>query len=540
MRVKQSPSRSQRITPAPLPQRRRSKRRASTGMRGAPPTLVQMGAGRSFRIEPMQWLVFGAIGLISLALISLIWTLTNRTIADQALEIRARTDQQVRSVAFVLAREIEDELKLVDQSLAIIQENWNDDSDTVDLGGWRKKLLALTDVANDIFIANEKGIIVQGTIPASIGQGFGSAYVTYPNGSLETFDSDGTKDPDGKIASGADAIQARQFLTYIVRPLKRPRGWYLGASYRSEGITKLFSGAKLGQNGVVGLVAIKRGGLQAIVGGSAQFAEMDIAQSELIEQIRKNDAGVWAGVSPIDNVSRIVAYQHIPGRDMGVIVGVDVASAFQPLSGLAAMARALAAIGSLIVVTVAGIVVWTLATARAARQRQRTHERTEMTLMNTRQELTVTRARALLTEPEVATLMSSHSDGVLRIDGEGRLRVWNPRFAEVAGVPLDAVAVGSPIEDLLRRQANIGLFGDLADAEQEIATRLTILHTSGQSVVPPTQSGLGGEQLTMHVRGVSDGGHVIVLTGSENARLATLPPLDAEAEPETADETTEW
>ncbi len=509
-------------------------------MRGAPPTLVQMRASRGTKIEPMQWLAFTAIGLISLALIILMWTLTDRTISDQALEIRARTDQQVRSVAFVLAREIQDELQLVDQSLSIIQDDWKNDSDLVDLGAWKKKLLALTEVANDIFIANEKGVIVQGTIPASIGQGFGSAYVTYPNGSLETFDAEGTKTPDGKVAGSNDAIEARQFLTYIVRPLARPRGWYIGASYRSEGITKLFSGARLGRDGVVGLVAIKRGGLQAIVGKSAQFADMDISQSELIEQIRKNDFGVWSGVSPTDQVPRIIAWQRIPGRDMGVVVGVDIDSATQPLAGLAAMARSLAAVGSLIVLIIAGILVWTIATTRAARQRERLHERTELTLANTRQELAVARARGLLTEPEVATLLSSPNDGVARLDGEGRLRLWNPRFAEVAGVPLDDATLGSPVEDLLRRQANAGVFGDPAEAEQEIATRLTVLHTSGQSVVPPTQVGPNGEQITMHVRGVADGGQVIVLSGPDNARLATLPPLSAEPEPETADETTEW
>ena len=69
---------------------------------------------------------------------------------------------------------------------------------------------------------------------------------------LEMFDPDGTINPDGKIP-GADRVEARQFLMYVVRPLSRPRGWWVGASYRSEGITKLFAGANLGQNGVVGL-----------------------------------------------------------------------------------------------------------------------------------------------------------------------------------------------------------------------------------------------------------------------------------------------
>jgi len=511
----------------------------STGTRGAPPALVQSRSGNAIKIEPMQWLAFVAIGLISIALIALIWTLTSRAISDQALDIRARTDQFVRSVSFVLAREVEQEMQVVDQSLKIVQEAWKQDRDKVNLGEWRKQLLALTAVADDIFITNEQGIIVQGTLPQSIGQGFGSAYVTYPNGSLEVFDADGRKNPDGKLP-GSDKIEARQFLTYIVRPLNNPRGWLVGASYRSEGITKLFAGANLGQGGLLGPVAMRRGAMQAIVGSSAQFAEMDIAQSELIEQMRKNEAGVWAGVSPTDGIRRIIAWQRVPSRDMGVVVGITMDAAFQPLAGLATTANALAVVGSLVVAIIAGIVVWTIATARAVKQRQRTAERTELNLMNTRQELVLVRARAQLTEPEVGTLLSSATDGVARLDRDQRLRVWNRRFAELAGVALDASAIGTPAEDLLRRQAEAGLFGDVAEAEQDVSTRLTVLHTAGQSVVPPTQVGPTGELVTMHVRGVSDGGHVIVLAGPENARFAALPALPAEQEPETADETTEW
>jgi PAS domain-containing protein len=542
MRVKQSRSRSQKIAPAPLPQRRRAKRRMSSGARGAPPALVQTRSPGGTKIEPAQWLAFIAIGLTSLALIALIWTLTSRAITDQTAEVRARTDQQVSSVAYVLAREVQDELHLVDQSLAIVQDDWKKDSDTVDLGGWRKQLLALTGVADDIFVANERGVIVQGTLPRSIGMGFGSAYVSYPNGSLEMYDADGTKNPEGKIP-GADRIEARQFLMYIVRPLSRPRGWWIGASYRSEGIAKLFAGANLGQKGVVGLIDVKHGVLQAIVGSSAQFAEMDISGSELVQQMRKNEAGILAGDSPTDRVPRIMAYQRIPGRDMSVLVGISADTANQPLAGLAAMARGLATIGSVIVLTVAAILFWVIATTAATRQRGRTLERTELNLMNTRQELAVARARAMLTEPEVGTLLSSDSDGVARFDAAQRLRVWNPRFAELAGVPLDETSAGIPAEELLRRQANAGLFGDAAEADQEVSTRLTVLHTAGQSVVPPTQLGPAGELITMHVRGVSDGGNVIVLTGPENARFAAVPALPgeaAEAEPETADETTEW
>ena len=488
-----------------------------------------MPSGRA-RTSPLERLAFVAIGLISLMLIALIWTLTTRAIAEEAMELRARTDQQVRSVAFVLAREIQHELQLVDQSLTIIQQAWDKDPASVDLGAWRKQSLALTEVSNDIFIANDHGIIVQGTLPQSVGQGFGSAYVTYPNGSLETFGPDGTSDPNGKLP-GAGGVQARQFLTYILRPLAKPAGWLVGASYRSEGITRLLSGAQLGQTGLIALVAVKRGGLQAISGPVAQLANMDIAGSELIEQMRKNDAGVWAGVSPIDNVARIFAYQHIPNRDMGVLVGVSRDAANEPLSGLAATSRGLAALGSLVVLTIAGIFVWTIATAGAARRRRRNQERSDIALTNAHQELAAARSWALLSEPEARALIGSATDGVARVDTDLQLQRWNERFAERAGVALDA---GTPAEDLFRRQAAAGLFGDASEREPAIATRLTLLHEAAGPVRPLPQTGPDGTSLQLSVRGVYLGGYLLVLTRGDEPANTVMP--DAAA----AQETTDW
>ncbi len=222
--------------------------------------------------------------------------------------------------------------------------------------------------------------------------------MTYPNGSLETFEADGTNNPDGRIP-GADNIQARQFLMYVLRPLAEPKGWLVGASYRSAEITKLFAGARLGENGVVGLADTKRGALQAIVGSSAQSAEMDISSSELIGQMRKHEAGVWAGTSPMDKVRRIIAFQRLPDRDMSVIVGIATDTAMQPLSGLALLARELAVLGSLIVAILAGIVVWTIVTVQGATGRRVIRERTERELMNARQEFDLARSRTLLTGP---------------------------------------------------------------------------------------------------------------------------------------------
>jgi hypothetical protein len=84
------------------------------------------------------------------------------------------------------------------------------------------------------------------------------------------------------------------------------------------------------------------------------------------------------------------------------------------------------------------------------------------------------------------------------------------------------------------------VFGDTAEPEQEVALRLTVLHTSGESVAPPVQFGPNGERIALLVRSVTDGGNLMILIAPETQRLAALPPLPVADEAETADETIEW
>ena len=540
MRIKQSKARADKIAPASLPRHRR--RRVSPGSRARQPDLLVVQKNRGPVFDATQWLISVCVLLAAMSLIVLLWILTQRTIAEQTTEVRLRADQYIRTVASVLAREVQTELALVDQTLKIIEEDWKRDSSRVDLGQWAAQASALTAVSQDIFIADEHGVIVQGTLPESLGKGFGTSYMTVPNGTPEVFEADGTKNQDERVPGQGlvDRIEARQFLIYVVRPLNTPRGWMVGASYRSDGITKFFATAKLGPGSIVGLADTDRGALVALVGSPTRLAEMDIARSTFADLLRKNGSGVWTGESPTDNVFRIMAYQRVPGRNMAVVTGIPFDQALRSIDGTIEWTRGIAVMGSLTILAAAAIIIWVSGTARHARSRRREAERTELSLMNAKRELTVARVQAMLTEPEVGTLMSSTVDGVARLDEAQRLRAWNQRFAELAGVILDVRSTGVTAEQLLRAQAEAGLFGNPRDADDQVAARLTVLHTSGQSVVPPPQTGPAGEMLTMQVRGVIDGGNLIVLISPENARYAAMPPLEAADQPEPVEEATEW
>jgi PAS domain-containing protein len=533
MRVTPSKTRSRRVAPAVG---RRSRRWASRGARGRQPTLAEVQRAGDAPAQPVHWLAILCLMLIGAALIALIWLLTQRAIRDETADLRARTEQQVAAVAYVVALDVHGEMRMVDQSLAIIQQMWDAHPERVDLGAWRRRALALSDVTNDIFIANERGIIVQGTLPRSIGQGFGGAYVSYPNGGLELFEPDGTRVPTGRTdLSGVEGtrFKARQIVMYLVRPLASPPGFVVGASFRSDAITRLFAGANLGPSGVIALVDLKRGAIQAIVGESAQASQLDVSRSALVELMRNDISGVWTGPTPTDLMPRVIAFQRVEGRPIAVMAGVNIDSAEQSLSDLVAWAYILAILGTTIVVVIAGILIWVVATAQAARRRERDRDLADGNLATARREQTLAVTRAKLNAIEAATLISSPIDGVARVDESLRLRQWNHRFVELSGVALDESARGIRIEDFMSLQASAGMFGNAEQAEHALAARIAAFQTGGFAATRLTQRGTRGEAITMITRPAIDGGFMIILAQTGDTKSDDVPPTDHGAETES-------
>jgi hypothetical protein len=127
-----------------------------------------------------EHLTGAAVAIVGIALIVLIWMVTSRAIQDQRAEIRDHAEQRLVSQTAVVAEQVRHELLMIDQSIALIQDAWKENSDTVDLTKLRQSLPALTSVSGDIFIADDQHIIRQDIVPAVVGQGIGAAYVSFP------------------------------------------------------------------------------------------------------------------------------------------------------------------------------------------------------------------------------------------------------------------------------------------------------------------------------------------------------------------------
>jgi hypothetical protein len=213
----------------------RRRRTGSTSARYTPSQLVPAKPARRLRLSAKDFTVGGAVAIVAMALVALIWIVTSRAIQDQSAEIRERAEQTLSGQAATIAATVSHELKMIDQSLSIIQDAWNRNSDAVDLTNWRRKLPALTAVAEDLFICDEQHVIRQDIIPQAVGQGIGAAYTALPSGALEILQPDGTRARDAMVtqAQPGAPIETRQNLMYVIRALDHPQGWLLGASYRS-------------------------------------------------------------------------------------------------------------------------------------------------------------------------------------------------------------------------------------------------------------------------------------------------------------------
>lgn len=497
--------------------KRRRKRTGSTSARFRPAPLVPVESMRPASIGRAELAACGAVCIVALTLIALIWLLTTRAVQEQRAEIRERAEQHLAGEAASIAETVGHELLMIDQSLTILQAAWKQDSDLVDLEKSQKLMPALTGVTDDLFICDDQHIIRQDILPKAVGQGVGAAYVTFPHGSLEQFGSDGSTDRDSLVVQGetGGTIEARTFLMYVVRPLDHPKGWLLGASYRSAELTKLFAQGALGFNPLVALIDTKRGIVQSVVGPGARRPTTDVSHTPLFGMITRSATGSWIGESAIDGVERLHAFHTVPDREMAVLVAANLAGVMAPAESLAAGAHAVAFVATGLVLGIGGLVLWELFTIRGHRRQQRTFERIRAELDRLRAEQEGNTARTLLNAARLQVVLDHTADGIALFDSGLRLVQWNEPFRW--GIGIEPVRE-MPLDTLLREQAGNGLFGPVADLEAEVASRAGILRTGDPAGSP--QSGPGNETLLLRGMPIAEGGFILLLggmTGREGA-----------------------
>ncbi len=427
--------------------------------------------------------------------------------------------------------QVRQELSAVDQSLAILQAAWKNDPGGFDLKSWQSRIPALTRVSDDIFIANDKRVIVQDILPQAVGQGVGAAYLSRGNGTLESIvgQYQSGNQPDLVLGAQAENGVVRQYFMYMIRPLGKPAGWLIGASYRSAALAKVFAEGSLGNHGVAALIDTRHGGVQAVAGPAALRPKLNVADTGMYRSMlgNKAEAGTWIGPTGMDGEVRIHAYRRIPGRDLLVLAGVDEADWMAPARAWARGVQALAAVGSALVAGIGVLVFWVLWKLDSNRRRRRALEQAAIQLNSAHSVLEAAQLAAQSGMAQVRAVMEASSDGIALFDAEWRLASWNAPFAAKCGLETDLLRGGLAVDELLRHQGQAGLLGKFRDVETEIARRLVALRT-GIELAVFHQAAPDGRALTVRGCSMPDGAMMLVVTA---APTAERPRLDVAAGP---------
>ncbi len=437
--------------------------------------------------------------VVAVALITLTWFVTVHAIRAERQEVQAQAVATVTRQATSLEMQIGRQILLLDETLRLLAHAWEAAPDTFDLREWRRDTTLLGDISSDILLVDERGIVRQATIAAAIGtDAFAEDYLRYAR--------DHGADEGTFIGSTTTSPMMPQLHMNVARQLHRRDGSFAGAivlDYRFDAIDALLHQTDLGDDPMIALIGRTDGTLRAEAGSAPAAPGTNIAATPMFQAMTRAPDEVWTGISAIDAAPRIHAFRRLPGRDLEVVVGMDLREAMAPARLWEWRADIIAGAITVVVATAAAFLLFRLRQARRHEARL-VEDRAQLALANMK--LADAKARADAKTSQLEAALAGMSDGVSMFDRDLRLAAWNARFPELAGIPADLLRIGLPLEDILHAQCATGQFGSV-DAGTEVARRIAAIR-DGRSDGVVERRRPDGRILELRRNRLPDGGFV--------------------------------
>ncbi len=382
-------------------------------------------------------------------LIALTWFGVRDAIQTHQAEARARFGAQLANAALTVEEQFRVHLLVIDQTLRLLQGEWQRDPGRFDLTRWQQDVPVLTDAALQVFIADAQGIVRASSRPSLVGQNVSQR--DYFRQAMAA-----TADPNRMIVGTAvRGAVTQQWQINLARRLERPDGAGAGiivASYDVSNLAQIYGDLDFGPYSLVALVDTRSGAVDALANPNPARPGGSIASSPLFAAMAGAPDGHWQGLSPFDGVMRLHAFRRVGNRDLATVVAVNQDAALRGAAVWDRSARMFAGGFSVLLLLLALLL---LRSDRAARERQ-----------------------ALLADKtgQLEATLGGMSDGVMMVNSDLRLLAWNEKFSAYTGVPHASLRVGLSMEAMIRGQAEGGEFGPV-DVEAEVARRMGMLRS---------------------------------------------------------------
>ncbi len=460
------------------------------------------------------------IAIATAILVALIWFAAFSTVRAHRAAWQARIETTIQSKADLLAGELRRQFLVTDQSLHILELEWERDPASFDFDSWRERVLALTDISLQIMITDEKGIIRQSSRPMLIGVDLEQRDYFQHEKSLAH------DDERMFIGSLVQGMRTRIWQINFARRLDNHDGSFGGmisASYDNSAFSNLERELSLGEAGLL-LVVAPDGSIRGMGDAAMLSQELNIAGSPVFAAMRHSTRGVWDGASPQDHIDRIAAFAPIPGYGLQVLVGIGRHEAMRVAQEWEMSALAFSTAATLLVLAIAGAILWADQTAR---RRHALIVRDRAELARTNAQLAATESSERTKAMQLEATLTGMTDGVMMVDSRMRLLAWNAQFPEFTGVPASFLRVGLAMEDILRAQAKAGEFGNV-DIEAEVSKRVERLR-QGISMGTSERQRPNGRIVEIRRNPLPGGGFVTLYSDITTRRMAEERARRAEA-----------
>jgi signal transduction histidine kinase/CheY-like chemotaxis protein/HPt (histidine-containing phosphotransfer) domain-containing protein len=263
----------------------------------------------------------------------------------------------------------------------------------------------------------------------------------------------------------------------ITRRLNAPDGSLAGVmvfSFDPDTLVRLYGNVDLGHHGEMLLVGLD-GVVRAIGSRRGEGIGQDISATPFFRRLKATPMGAGEMQGPIDGVPRIYSFQQVDSQPVIVAVGMERDEILARVGEREHNRLVLlGAVSVAIILFLASLIV-------EVGRRQRREDELEQergTLSSATGALAQAKAHADEKTRLLETTLLNMSDGISAFDQDLRLRVWNKRFLDLAGIDDRLARVGTHLREILIHQAENGEFGPIDDPAAEAARRLSIVRAT--------------------------------------------------------------
>jgi signal transduction histidine kinase len=460
---------------------------------------------------PFRSLTQFLIVAVTTIVIALAWIGAYAAIVAHQAASQARVEMAVRGKAALIAEQLRRELLIADQTLHILELEWEQNPAKFDFESWQRRVLALTDMSLQLFLSDARGIVRASSRAEILGDDISArdyfrAEATLPADSGRMF-----------IGSLTRGLVTGRWQLNLARRLDRADGTFGGviaASYDAAEFGQLQQGADLGSNAQL-IVSARNGAIRGLGSLALGDPTASLKGSAVFEAMQLSTQGAWTGPSPLDGVERVFAFATIPDRALQVLVGVDRAGALRSANDWERQGIIFTAAATMLMLVMASVLLWADRSARI-RHADAMRDRTVLAAAYNRLEAAERSERAKAAQ--LGATLAGMSDGIMMVDSEMCLIAWNEHFPIFTGVPPEILRPGLSMKEILRAQAAAGEFGTV-DMAAEVDRRMSLLQR-GESMGTIERHRPDGRILEIRRNRLLEGGFVTLYSDITARRCA--------------------